>query len=312
MIIFDGISFAKQKEIDLTSRLIELKKTLSQKLVIAAVYFVEDEGSILYTKKKKEVAERIGMEYRQYQFSFKDDISKVIEQVHTLNQDEEVTGIIVQKPTRKKWSDWQEIPVERLLGAEDPYQWWWKSLVTQIKVEKDVDGLHPSTLEAIKDGTWREKGRVLPATVSAVLAILEEANRVGEVEKKQSIFDQEIVILGKSDILGMPLSDELINKGCSVEMIGSKELQQKVEQGKYLFDKRIIISATGRANLITGNMISEHSIVIDVGEPRGDVDFSTAVEKSTFITPVPGGVGPVTVISLLENGLTIFESSYKY
>ena len=102
-------------------------------------------------------------------------------------------------------------------------------------------------------------------------------------------------------MLGIPLFYELLNQNKTVELIASKQLQERMQSGQKLLDAAVVITATGISGLITADMIAQGSVVIDVGEPKPDVDFAAVSQKTAFITPVPGGVGPLTVISLLEN-----------
>ncbi len=288
--VFDGYALAKKRELQLAERVQTLK--LSQPLQIAAILFEEDQGSRLYTRLKREAAERVGMVYQVFTFSLRDDVTLVTDQIQTLNQDQQVTGIIVQKPWRTTWLN--------LMGgnvtAED-FNTWWHTLTQAISETKDVDGLHPQTLIAIKAGTRQAEGKVLPATAKAVLEILKTVPTFTT--------NSSIVILGKSDILGQPLFYELKNLGYEVEMIGSKELTEKSNSGIFLKDKDVVISSTGHQHLITGDMVKEGVMVVDVGEPKPDVEFATVSSKASFITPVPGGVGPMTVISLLENAVEV-------
>ncbi len=294
MKIFDGNVFAEKKERELKERAAMLREQGKQPRV-AAILFVEDAGSQLYTQLKKQAAERVGMQYEVHAFSMLDEREKIAAEVQQLNVDEQITGIIIQKPTRQKWMD-------VTAKSREDFSQWWHELVSHIDEKKDVDGLHPQTLASIQQGTWREQGKVLPATVKAVLSILESA---GVFAEKNAL--KKIIILGKSDILGQPLFYELKNRGQDVEMIGSKELEQRAAEKRFLQDADVIVSSTGRPNLITGEMIREGVVVIDVGEPKGDVNGETVSQKAAFLTPVPGGVGPVTVVSLLENAIELFQ-----
>jgi 5,10-methylene-tetrahydrofolate dehydrogenase/methenyl tetrahydrofolate cyclohydrolase len=96
-------------------------------------------------------------------------------------------------------------------------------------------------------------------------------------------------------------------KRCEVELVGKKELNKIIEQEKSLSKFRLIISATGQKNLITGDLIAQHSLIIDVGEPQGDIDLPSCLNKADFITPVPNGVGPMTVVSLMANALDLLK-----
>ncbi|HYD34588.1 MAG TPA: tetrahydrofolate dehydrogenase/cyclohydrolase catalytic domain-containing protein [Vitreimonas sp.] len=294
MIIFDGNQAAQAKEAQLKTRVAALREQ-NIHLKIAAILFTEDSGSVLYTRLKQEAAERVGMIYEVYTHSMADDIAPVQAEIEALNQDPTVTGIIIQKPGKARWLE--------LAGAEksnEDFQAWWTSLVSRLDEKKDVDGLHPATLAAVENNTWKQEKKVLPATAKAVLEILRQSQQLAP--------DRKVIILGKSDILGKPLFYEFKNQGFQVEMIGSKELNQRIEQKKYLLDADIIVSATGRQGLIIGDLVKNGVVVVDVGEPKPDVDFATVAPKASFITPVPGGVGPITVISLLENCVELIES----
>lgn len=300
MILFDGYDFASTKEALLRPRVAHLRQQGLQPF-IAAILFEEDAGSRLYTRLKREAAERVGIGYQVHSFSMTDPLESVAEQIKKLTQEPRVTGIIIQKPWRAWWADVTGKPI-------DDFSAWWHQLVSSLDLAKDVDGLHPQTLAAIQAGTWHDQGLVLPATAKAVLDILGTANmRLTEIGLPTVSPEVPITILGRSDILGQPLYYELSNQGYKVEMIGSKELKQKIEQGICLRDRGVVISATGRMKLITGDLLAPGAVVIDVGEPKPDIDFETVSKVASFLTPVPGGVGPVTVVSLLENSVELLE-----
>ena len=349
MTIFDGNFQAEQKEIQLRQRIADLLR----QPIIGAILFSEDAGSRLYTRLKKEAAERVGAGYSIHEFSINDPLDLVAESVHRLNLDPAVTGVIIQKPTKNVWLQ----AVEGGRGEEDAnfggeefktYNDWWSALTAMIDPEKDVDGLHPSTLAAIERGSWLEQGRVLPATAQAVVEILTnlcleqpkntlvdrvisqlEATQnkaiatqaVGQIDDPalletsnlqrvvNCLSQKKVIILGKSDLLGKPLYYLLKSRGVSAEMMGSKELSKRIDQARKLLDADIVISATGRPGLITADLLKDGVAVIDVGEPKGDVDFASVKEKADFITPVPGGVGPMTVVCLLQNMVVLAEKA---
>lgn len=311
MIIFDGNTFAREREAELTEKIEH--DFVGKKLVIAAILFKEDAGSRLYTRLKREAAGRVGIEYRAFEFSLSDEVEKIQTKTEELNNDPNITGIIIQKPWRNTWLNAQSVVFhDQVASQPDPkkferenYSAWWTKLTSRINEFKDVDGLHPDTIEQIKDKTWEEQGKVLPATCQAVLTILADAldrlTQANGQEKTQKQFDGKYIILGKSDLLGIPLFYELQRQGRDVEIIASQELENRMVSGQKLLDASVIISATGRKKLVTGDMVSQNVVVIDVGEPSPDVDFESVSQKASFITPVPGGVGPMTVVSLLEN-----------
>lgn len=300
-VILDGYRLAEHHRSQLAPR-VEKLLAEGRKPAIAAILFTEDTGSTLYTRLKKEMAESLGMGYEVHTFSMGDPLESVVQISHDLNNNPAVTGIIIQKPWRQAWISFHQLEAEE---GKARFAQWWQTLIESIDPAKDVDGLHPSTLEAIRHGTWMEEGKVLPATCRAVIALLEEAFQTNTLFEHLKTHTLKTVIMGKSDLLGQPLFSLLKSKNLSVEMIGSSELNMRIEQKIFLHDADIIVSATGRRKLITADLVKEGSVVIDAGEPQGDVDFANVALKARALTPVPGGVGPMTVISLMENAVSL-------
>jgi methylenetetrahydrofolate dehydrogenase (NADP+) / methenyltetrahydrofolate cyclohydrolase len=315
MIIFDGTQFAQLKEKTLKEK---IEQDFNDRdLTIAAILFSEDAGSKLYTRLKNEAADRIGIKYVVHEYSLIDDVEIVQEKILELGNDPEITGIIIQKPWRTTWLQAQNELFFKKSGSQkdskqfetEQYNLWWHQLTEKIKETKDVDGLHPHTIEQIKQAIWKENHKVLPATCRAVLNILNEAQDQITNESDQQIAEQllngKYLIIGKSELLGIPLYYELKRQGREVEILASRELEERMKSGKKLLDASVIISATGKKGLITGDMLGSNVVIIDVGEPNPDIDFESVSSKAIFFTPVPGGVGPVTVVSLLENCLDL-------
>jgi methylenetetrahydrofolate dehydrogenase (NADP+)/methenyltetrahydrofolate cyclohydrolase len=299
MQIFDGTATALTKEQALIPRVNALRAQ-GVELCIGSLVYAEDAGSVLYTRLKQEAAQRVGIEYKITTISLKEATSHAITAIQKYNQDPTITGIIIQKPWRSLWQDMTLVAGEAS-DVRQAFDTWWQYQTSQIEPTKDVDGLHPQTLASIKANTWRQEGRVMPATAQAVWEILELSGRLVQDPKPR------IAVIGKSDIVGKPLAYECQNHGFETVLLGSAELRQRVESGKGLLDFDIVVSATGVQHLITGVMIKAGSVVIDVGEPRPDVNLSTLDGIASFVTPVPGGVGPMTVACLLENAVRLRE-----
>lgn len=299
MIVFNGYTQAIEKESLLKSRVAELVARGGVIPAIAAVLFKEDSGSQLYTRLKSEAAQRVGIKYQVFEFSLTDSVEAVAEVIAELNTDTTVTGIIVQKPWRKMWL------AANSGKRNEEYQNWWQSLMSAVDQSKDVDGLHPDTIRSVQAGTWREAGSVLPATCQAVLYALETAKTQLARENLG-----KTIIIGRTDLLGIPLYHVLQQAGVDAELLGIKELEERKHSGQFLLDAQVVVSATGQKHLITGEMVGEGVIVIDVGEPQPDVDRDTVEDKASFLTPVPGGIGPLTVSFLLENA-TILASKCR-
>lgn len=295
MIIFDGVAAAKQLEQELQDEITH-RPPKSVPITIVAVLFAEDAGSQLYTRLKHEMAERLGIGYRVERFSFLDESARVVAAIDRSNRDWQVTGIIVQKPSRYAW--------KAATGRSDmEYHHWWHTIMGAVNPTKDVDGLQPQTLLAIQNGTWEAEHRLLPATCQAVLFTLEKAK-----QNLQLTNLGKTLILGKSDLVGLPLFYVLSQRQQQVELLGLKDFEERKEQKKYLLDAQVVVSATGREHLITPNLVREGVVAIDVGEPSPDFSPETKA-KASFATPVPGGIGPLTVAFLMQNSLRLAQAT---
>lgn len=290
MEIFDGIAVSARREFALETQVKELRAR-GKYLQIAAILFTEDTGSVLYTRLKREAANRVGIGYQVHEFSMNDPTSQILAKIKQLNVDPKITGLIIQKPWKQKW---QNVVKDQSQG----FNVWWQQLVNAIEPSRDVDGLHPATIEAIKQNTWGEQGKVLPATCQAVFDIIQSRPIWQDLTA-------QYVIIGQSNLLGWPLLYVLQNAGRKAELLGRQQFADRVGSGQGLKSAAVIVSATGMPKLITGNLISPGVVLIDVGEPVGDVDRESVGEIPSFITPVPGGVGPMTVVSLLENAVKL-------
>lgn len=289
-IVFDGRVFVKEKEEILKKKILKL----GIKPKVVSVFFAEDPGSILYTNIKQKAAERVGIVFHPEEISLKTPLESILNIVRHYSNDESVDGVMIQKPKLESVSEVDEV-------GELGFVEWWRRLVDEIKLGKDVDCLNPVNLERVYRGSWK----ILPAVVRAIVSILEESGI--------DISDKKVVVVGKSELVGKPLAYVLAQKGARVFLCGSSGLAAKSVGPQLSFEiepedlssvvgkAEILISAVGKPGLIKGQTVRKGVAVIDVGWPIGDVDFESVGEKASFITPVPGGVGPVTVLSLMEN-----------
>ncbi|OGV93734.1 hypothetical protein A3B57_00245 [Microgenomates group bacterium RIFCSPLOWO2_01_FULL_47_10] len=291
-IVFDGNAFAAKRLETLKERV----RVLGKKPMLVSVVFAEDSMGMLYTKLKAQAASEIGIGFEKVELRYHDSIHDSKENIGTLGKRAEVDGMLVQKPNKKQYLEWI---LNRVSDDIIAYEEWWEEIASAIDPKKDVDCLTRDNLDKV----YRGEGEFLPATARAVVSILEALLRPGELRTGEAgggtlehLKGKKIAMVGRSELVGKPLAFYLQYKGARVQILGSKDkLIDRLPQSE------IIISATGQAGLITGDMVNEGITVIDVGEPRGDVDFASVLPKASFITPVPGGVGPVTVVSLLEN-----------
>ena len=284
--IIDGRKLASSREALLRNKVLRFIRLNRRKPSLLAIELSADPGSLLYLKLKKAAAERIGIEFEVVERS---DPAAAGSDLKKLSAD----GIFVQHPPRQKLRQLAEHLGGQAGLSRDQVDKFWQKLVDQIPPEKDVDCLTSENLNLIKQGT----PRFLPATVKAVLYCLESLKRtLLAVRQGESL---KYIVIGRSPILGLPLYWYLKNLGVDVTLLHSQS--ENIKQKTKTAD--ILISAIGKPGIITDDMVKPGVIVIDAGSPKGDIDFSLVSKKAAAITPVPGGVGPLTVVSLMENVL---------
>ncbi len=252
-------------------RLAEKVKKYPQMSIFSLV-FQEDKPSTIYTALKKKDAEAVGIKYEDVYLPIATKIDEVQKLITDAAAREDVTGIIIQKPAKTLM----------------PNDIWWSEVVSSLPPEKDVDGL-------------TGRGKVLPATAQAILQILNIALK----QLGQTLTMKRILVLGRSDIVGRPVAVALQKQDYRVQLFGRANLAQKPEA---LGEADVLITATGEANLVNVSQLKQGVIVIDAGSPKPEVDPTGLDAKVAFLSPVPGGVGPMTRVCLLENLLSMVES----
>ena len=261
----------KRKKEELKQKVESLKERGIQPK-LAVILASEDEASKIYVGKKRKMCDELGIEQVEYIFDKSVTTEKIVDTVKKLNSDKTVNGILVQLPLFK------HIDMDKVLDT--------------ISDKKDVDGFHPLTLGKLFIG---EKETFIPCTPKGIMTILDDIKT--EYEGKHA------VIVGRSRIVRKPISQLLLKRGATVTVCHSKTKDISI----YTKQADILVAAVGKPHIITENMIKPGAIVIDVGINRvdgkilGDVDTENALEVCSKITPVPGGVGLTTVLSLLEN-----------
>jgi len=249
-------------------------QSFKKKLVLASIQVGENVGATSYVKSQQKVAENLGIEYQLHKLSQDISESSLIEFISELNADKSVNGIIIQMPL--------------------PSQIDYKKISQFISPDKDAEGMHPANIGKIVFG----KAKILPCTPAAVMELL---NSTGV-----NLYGKEVVVVGHSEIVGKPLSLLLLDKFATVTVCHIGTSQAGKLEG-HVRGAEILIVAVGKAGLIKGEWIKEGAIVIDVGINRvgdkivGDVEFEGAEKRASLITPVPGGVGPLTVTMLMRN-----------
>ena len=270
-IIIDGKELAKKIRANLKIECEELKnKQINPKLAVIMVG--DDLASKVYVRNKSKACEDVGIEYKEYLLSSNTKQKELIELIEKLNQDKRINGILLQSP----------IPAN--LDINEAFR--------TISPQKDVDGFNPVNVGKLV----LNQDTFLSCTPYGIMKMFEKYNI--------DLTGKNVVILGRSNIVGKPLMHCCLNKNATVTVCHSKtqNLAQKAKEAD------ILISAIGKAQFVTADMVKENADVIDVGINRlengkitGDVDFENVKEKASYITPVPGGVGPMTIAMLMNN-----------
>ena len=245
---------------------------------LAVILVGEDPASSVYVRNKVAACEKVGVRSLKDVYPAEVDPAVVFARISELNADPDVHGILVQLPLPKRFD------TEAVLEAIDP--------------EKDVDGFHAENVGALMQG----KPRFIPCTPYGVMEMLKS--------RGVTLKGAEAVIVGRSNIVGKPMAMLLLAAGCTVTVCHS----QTRDLAFHTRRADILVAAVGRARMITGDMVKQGATVIDVGINRlpdgklcGDVDFASASEVAGIITPVPGGVGPMTITMLLANTIEAAE-----
>lgn len=278
--IIYGNEVAKAVKDDLKKDLDRLKKEGKRLPKLVVVLVGNNVASVSYVTGKEKACKEIGMENELLRFEESIREEKLLEVVENLNKDDSVDGILVQLPLPK------HIDESKVLQAIDP--------------EKDVDGFHPVNVGKL---LLQEDG-FLSCTPKGILRLLESIG-LSDLSGKKA------VVIGRSNIVGKPVAQLLLNKHATVTICHSRT--EHIEEITSQAD--ILIVSVGSPRLVKANWVKEGAIVIDVGINRdehnklcGDVDFQEVEPKTSYITPVPKGVGPMTIAMLLEN---TWESYYK-
>jgi len=241
---------------------------------LAVVLVGDDPASAIYVRNKKRACRECGMRSVQLVLPAETTQEELLSHIDALNTDPSVHGILVQMP---------------LPRHIDP-----NAIIEAIRPEKDVDAFHPVNVGRIMTGDYR----FLPFTPAGVIALLDA--------DKFPLAGKHCVVIGRSNIVGKPQSMLLLHRNATVTICHSKteNLASVTAQAD------ILVVAIGRARFVTADMVKEGAVVIDVGMNRdgdvlcGDVDFDPVSKKASYITPVPGGVGPMTITTLMQNAFT--------
>lgn len=265
--ILDGKKVKLEKLEELKNKI----NKLDRKLCLCVIQVGDDPASNVYVKNKEKTALYLGCEFLHIKFDLDVSQKVILNKIDELNKNDNVDGILVQMPLPKQINE--------------------KVIQNRIDSSKDVDGLTDINAGLL----FHDEDCLIPCTPLGILELLNYYNI--------SVEGRHVVIVGRSNLVGKPLAALLLNNGATVSVCHSKTMNLK--EITKMAD--ILIVAVGKSNLITSDMVKDNIVVIDVGINRiddritGDVDFNNIKDKASFITPVPGGVGQMTVLALYEN-----------
>ena len=279
--IMDGKALSLKLKEQMKQRIEQLKQQgINPKLVVVLVG--DNSASQVYVRNKHKSCGEVGIESEVITMSEQTTQQELLEVVERLNQDETVDGILVQLPLPKQIDE--------------------KTVLRSILPEKDVDGFHPVNVGLLSIGDEC----FAPATPSGIIAMFQEYGI--------DIAGKNCVIIGRSNIVGKPMAALLLKNHATVTICHSKT----EDLASYTRRADVVIVATGHRHTLTADMVKEGAVVVDVGMNRneqgklcGDVDYEEVKEKASFITPVPGGVGPMTITELLENTIQAAQRHHR-
>ena len=273
--IIDGKAVSQSVKDRIKEQAAQLKEKYGVTAGLAVIIVGDDPASRIYVNNKKKACEYVGFDSYEYALPKETTESELVELINKLNNDDRIDGILCQLPLPKHIDE--------------------NVIINNIAPNKDVDAFHPVNVGKIMIGDYS----FLPCTPAGVMELI--ASTGVDVKGK------ECVVVGRSNIVGKPMSMLLLHKSGTVTICHSKTKDLKAECKR----ADILVAAVGVPNLIKGDMIKEGAVVIDVGMNRldngklcGDVEFETASKVASYITPVPGGVGPMTIAMLMQNTLT--------
>ncbi len=242
---------------------------------LAVVIVGDDPASRVYVNNKKKACELVGFKSFEYALPQETTQSQLLELVQALNQDDNINGILVQLPLPKHIDE--------------------TAIIDAISPDKDVDAFHPINVGKIMVGDYA----FLPCTPAGVMELIKSTG--------VDLTGKDCVVIGRSNIVGKPMAMLLLHSNGTVTICHSKTKDLK----SICLNADVIVASVGRPNFVTADMVKQGAIVIDVGINRmadgrlcGDVDFAEVSKKAGYITPVPGGVGPMTIAMLMKNTLT--------
>ena len=277
--VIDGKKTAAELRQELKKKITILKSTFNTVPGLTVILIGEDPASKIYVKNKEKFAKEIGINSEVIRYPENVEEKVVLDKINELNKDKKISGILVQLPLPKQ--------IDK------------RKVIETILPGKDVDGFHPVNVGNLSSGYESN----IPCTPLGCYLLLKKAEK--------NLNGKHAVVIGRSNLNGKPMAQLLLKENCTVTITHSKTKDLKAECNR----ADIIIAAVGRPKLVKGDWVKKGAIVIDVGINKtdkgivGDVDFDQVSKIAKAITPVPGGVGPMTIACLLNNTIECFKRS---
>ena len=280
--IIDGKALSQAVKDEVRAEVQELQAKYGRKPCLVVIIVGENPASQVYVRNKVKAAAYTGMDSKLIELPADTTEETLLGHIAALNADPNVDGVLVQLPLPK------HIDEEKVIDA--------------IAREKDVDGFHPGNVANL----WLGKDCIVPCTPAGVMRMLDSIG----VELK----GKNAVVVGRSNIVGKPMAKLLLDRHATVTIAHSRT----ADRGAVCRTADVLVVAVGRAGLVTGDMVKPGAVIIDVGMNRnaegklcGDVDYASAEPVASWITPVPGGVGPMTIAMLMKNTIACFLTREK-
>ena len=274
----DNIMNGKELSLKLQEEFKRETKNCMIRPSVAVIQIGDYPRSDLYVRNKEKACNNVGIYFRHFKYDDSTPELTIINKIKELNNDEYVNGILLQLPIPERYNE--------------------KRLINTISNAKDVDGLTDINIGRSISG----RKTIVPATPLGIMRLLKEY--------EVNLEGKEVVIVGKGKLVGKPLINLMLNEGATVTICHSKT--ESLEKHTKAAD--VIVSAVGKKDLITGDMVKDGVVIVDVGisvvdgKTYGDVDFDSVKEKASLITPVPGGVGPMTIAMLINNIMICYNN----
>ena len=273
--IIDGKAISKQVREEIATDVVSFKEKYGSAPGLAVIIVGNDPASQVYVRNKKRGCEEVGFYSESYELPDSTTQEELIALVERLNNDDKIHGILVQLPLPKHLNETE--------------------VLLKIRPEKDVDAFHPYNVGKIMIGNHD----LLPCTPAGVMVLLEKSGI--------DVSGKKCVVIGRSNIVGKPMAMLLLHANGTVTICHSRTQNLK----EVCREADILVASIGKPEFVKGDMVKDGAVVVDVGINRkpdgklcGDVDFAEVEPKASYITPVPGGVGPMTITMLLKNTLT--------